>query len=130
MLISKMLKTILVAVSVLLFFATSLALAAEVSLLTSVRLRQEYNDNILYTRSDEENDYISYAIPSMDFSYLTEIMKLSGLAQWEGLLYWDHSDLNTINQLYTFDGSYKLTERWSVSGWRLLQKRHHPRLSA
>ena len=111
----KMLKNLLVAFSTLLIFSTSMALSAELSLQTSIGLKQEYNDNILYTRSDEKDDFISYAIPSIDLSYITEILKLSALASWEGLLYWKNSDLNTINQRYGLNGRYRLTERWSVS---------------
>ncbi len=112
----KFLKKMSVAFSILAIFSTSVGLAAEVSLLTSIRLKQEYNDNILYTRSDEEDDFISSAIPSLELGYQTEILDLSALARWEGLLYWDHSDLNTINQRYGMDGKYRLTERWSLLG--------------
>ena len=111
----KLLKKMLVALSTLLILSSSIALSAEVSLLTSVGLRQEYNDNILYTRSNEIDDFISYAIPSLDFDYRTEIFNISALAKLEGLLYWDNSDLNTINQRYELSSTYRLTERWSVS---------------
>ena len=54
-------------------------------------------------------------IPSLRLTYDTEILKLSALADWDGLLYWDNSDLNRINQRYGLNGNYRLTERWSVS---------------
>ena len=116
MLRSKMFQTLLMACSSLLFFSGSVALAAETSLLTSIGLRQEYNDNILNSRSDEIDDFISRVNPALELSYNTEILELSTLAVWSGWLFWDNSDLNRINQRYGLDGTYRLTERWSVSG--------------
>ena len=116
MLRSKMFQIMLMACSSLLFFSTLVALSAETSLLTSVGLRQEYNDNILYNRSDEIDDFISIVSPAIELSYTTEIFELSTLAAWSGWLFWDNSDLNRINQRYGLDGSYRFTERWSVSG--------------
>ena len=54
-------------------------------------------------------------IPSLKLNYTTEILKLSALADWSGWLFWDNSDLNRINQRYGLDGTYRMTERWSVS---------------
>jgi predicted porin len=111
----KMFKMILFAFSILVFFSTSVALSAETSLLTSVGLKQEYNDNILYTRNDKNDDFISYVTPSFRLKHATELLELSALAGLEALFYWDNSNLDTINQRYRLDGKYRLTERWSVS---------------
>ena len=59
MLKSKISQTMLLACSMLLFFSTTMVFSAETKLLTSVDLRQEYNTNIFYTRSDETDDFIS-----------------------------------------------------------------------
>ena len=115
MLKSKMFKMMLFACSILLFFSTSVALSAEGSLLTSVGLRQEYNDNIFYTSTDETDDFISYVTPALDLTYATEIFNLSAQAALDGMLYWDNSDQNRLNQRYGLNVGYRLTERWSVS---------------
>ena len=114
MLKSKMFKTMLFACSIL-FFSTSVALSAEGSLLTSVGLRQEYNDNIFYTASNKTDDFISSVTPALNFTYATEILNLSALAAWDGWLYWDNSDQNRLNQQYGLNVGYRMTERWSVS---------------
>jgi hypothetical protein len=116
MLKSKTFQIILLACSMLLYFSTSIVFSAETELLTSVGLRQEYNTNIFYTRSDKTDDFITFLIPSLKLNYATEILDLSALARWDGLLYWDNSDQNRINQQYNLNGNYRLTERWSVSG--------------
>jgi len=110
----KMFKILLFACSIL-FFSTSVALSAEGSLLTSVALRQEYNDNIFYTASNKTDDFISYVTPALNLTYATEILNLSALAAWDGLLYWDNSDQNRLNQRYGLNVGYRMTERWSVS---------------
>jgi len=115
MLKSKMSQTILLVCSMLLYFSTTNAFSAETKLLTSVGLRQEYNSNIYYTKTDETDDSISRVIPSLRFTYDTEILKLSALAGWDAFLYWDNTDQNRINQRYGLNGDYRLTERWSVS---------------
>ena len=115
MLKSKMSQIVLLACSILLYFSTTNVFSAENKLLTSVGLRQEYNNNIFYERTDETDDFISQVIPSLKLNYATEILKLSALARWDALLFWDNSDQNRLNQSYGLNGSYRLTERWSVS---------------
>ena len=101
--------------SILLYFSTAIVFAAETKLVTSVGLKQEYNDNILYTKNDKNDDFISSVIPSLKLTHATEILNLSAQAGWEALFYWDNSDLDTINQRYRLNGNYRLTERWSLS---------------
>jgi hypothetical protein len=99
----------------LLYLLTTSVFSAENELLTSVGLRQEYNTNIFYEKTDETDDFISQVIPSLRLNYATEILKLSALARWDAMLFWDNSDQNRLNQQYGLNGSYRLTERWSVS---------------
>ena len=93
MLKSKMSQILLMACSILLYFSTTIVFSAETKLLTSVGLKQEYNSNILYSRSDEIDDFISHVIPSFRLNHATELLKLSALAAWDGWLFWDNSDL-------------------------------------
>ena len=115
MLRSKMFQLMLMACWIQLFLSASVVISAETKLLTSVDLRQVYNDNITYRRSDKIDDFISIVSPSLELSYSTEIFSLSALADWRGSLYWDNSDLNRVNQLYGLNGTYRLTERWSFT---------------
>jgi hypothetical protein len=111
----KMSQILLTVCSALLFFSATIAFSAETKLLTSIGLKQEYNSNILYSRADEIDDFITYVIPALKLTYVTELLNLTALADWNGWLYWDNSDLNRINQRYGLSGDYRLTERWSVS---------------
>jgi len=115
MLKTKMYQIMLLAGSILLYYSTTIVLSAETKLLTSIGLKQEYNDNILYSRSDETDDFISHAIPSFKLNHDTELLKLSALATWDGWLFWDNSDLNRLNQRYGLNGNYRIAERWSLS---------------
>jgi len=115
MLKSKMSQIMLLACSILLYFSTTTVFSAKTDFLTSVGLRQEYNTNIYYTRSDKTDDFISHVIPALKLTYDTEIFNLSARADWDGWLFWDNSDQNRLNQRYGLNGAYRLTERWSVS---------------
>ena len=115
MLKSKKSQIVLLACSILLYFSTAIGFSAETKLLTSVSLKQEYNSNILFSRSDEIDDSITYLIPALKLTYATETFNLSALADWSGWLFWDNSDLNRLNQRYGLKGTYRMTERWSVS---------------
>ena len=115
MLKSRMSQIMLLTCSILLYFSTTIVFSAETKLLTSVGLKQEYNSNILNSRSDEIDDFISHAIPSFRLNHATELLKLSALATWDGWLFWDNSDLNRLNQRYGLNGNYRIAERWSVS---------------
>ena len=115
MLKSKISQTTLLACSMLLFFSTTIVFSAETKLLTSIDLRQEYNNNIFYTRTDETDDFITSVLPALNLTYATEILNLSALAGWDASLYWDNTNQNRINQRYGLEGSYRLTERWSLS---------------
>jgi len=111
----KMFKIVLSTCSILLFFFAAIVFSAETKLLTSVELKQEYNSNIYFSLSDETDDFISYLDPTLKLTHATEKFNLSALANWSGWLYWDNSDQNRINERYGLDGTYRLTERWSVS---------------
>ena len=115
MLKSKMSQIMLLTCSILLYFSTTIVFSAEMKLSTSVGLKQEYNNNIFYSRSNETDDFISYVDPALKLNYSTETFNLGALAAWSGWLFWDNSDLNRLNQQYGLNGRYRLTERWSIS---------------
>ena len=89
---------------------------AETNLFTSIGIEQEYNDNILFTRENEIDDFITHIIPTLKLNHATELFKFSALASLDSYLYWENTDLNTTNQNYVVNGKYRLTERWTISG--------------
>ena len=89
---------------------------AETTLNTALGLEQEYNTNVLYTRTDEIDDFISYIIPEIELVTRTETFSLRGFAGWRTWIFWDFTDLNRTNQDYVLDGNYRFTERWSIYG--------------
>jgi hypothetical protein len=49
----------------------------EFSVTPSISIREEYNDNIFLTSSDEESDFITTINPAINFAYRTRIITLS-----------------------------------------------------
>jgi hypothetical protein len=64
------------------------------SVTPSISIREEYNDNIFLTSSDEESDFITTINPSINFAYRTRIITLSLDYGLNFEFYADNSDLN------------------------------------
>jgi len=103
----------------LLFFLFILQLhvmAADVTILPSLALKGEYNDNIFYDRTNEIDDYIGHVIPALEFGYVSELLDLKANADIDFLYYSDQTDLDTENQFYELGFGYQIFERWRISG--------------
>ncbi len=98
------------------FFWPAPVNAKDYNIIPTLILDQEYNNNILYTRTKELSDYISYVTPMLVLNHKTERLDVSTSFAADFLFYWQYSELNTINQRYSLDGEYKLTERWMLRG--------------
>ncbi|KAF0221854.1 MAG: hypothetical protein FD174_185 [Geobacteraceae bacterium] len=67
--------TYLVSVLVIVSFFAPVA-RAEISLTPSISVREEYNDNIFLTPSNEQEDFITNITPSVNLSYKTDLISL------------------------------------------------------
>ena len=59
------------------------SMAAEVSLKPSLRLRVEYDDNIDFESSDEQDDFAGRGTPKLELNYQTELLNASLVGQVE-----------------------------------------------
>ncbi len=99
-----------------LFFGINLCVASEMTLVPSLKLRGEYNDNILFSRLAEWDDYIGTVSPQMVFKYRTELANLESGVGLDYMQYADHDELNTTNQRYYLRGTYQTLERLRFRG--------------
>lgn len=101
----------------LLFFILQLpVIAADVTIIPSLSLKGEYNDNVYYDRINEVDDYIGHINPALKFDYVSELLALKANADVDFLYYSDETDLDKKNQLYELEGGYQIFERWKISG--------------
>lgn len=67
---------------------------AELRLTPSITLREEYNDNIFLTSSDEEDDYITSINPAVNMTYDISLLTLSMDYGLNFRFYADHTERN------------------------------------
>ena len=99
-----------------LFFAPFPAMAQDITLVPSLDIRGEYDDNVLFERTNEIDDYLATISPALTLDYATELLNLESKIGVDFLRYVDQTELNTENQRYELNGGYRLTERWALSG--------------
>jgi len=93
-----------------------IAVAKDVTVVPSIALRGEYDDNVTFVRTDEIDDYLAVISPSLTLNYASELFKLDANGIVDVLRYADEHDLNTEKQRYAIDAGYQLMERWAFSG--------------
>jgi len=103
---------LLIVLFVLLPFCTY---AAEITVTPSIGLRGEYDDNILFDRTGEIDDYAWITIPGLSLDYITSrfSFSLSGLA--DIIRYVDETDLDTENYTTGLTAEYRTSEYLTLS---------------
>jgi len=101
---------------ILVFFVTpfSAALAADVTLTPSLNLRGEYNDNIDFSRTNKQDDYIGTVSPGLTFGYATDRLDIGARAVVDVVRYMDQTNQDNERQNYGLDASYRISERLSI----------------
>lgn len=92
------------------------ALAGGDTLVVSMGLKEEYNDNIFFDANNEIDDYITTVSPGIELRRKYERTSASLRGRFDIVEYSDNSDLDNVDQLYNAGISHKLTERLSLSG--------------
>ncbi|MBW1801873.1 MAG: outer membrane beta-barrel protein [Deltaproteobacteria bacterium] len=92
------------------------ALARDITIVPSIDLRGEYNDNINYSRTDEQSDFLFTTKPAITADYRTDVYSVSAGASISFLNYVDFTERNRNNQHYRLSGDYRPTERLQLSG--------------
>jgi hypothetical protein len=93
-----------------------LVLAKDVTIVPSIDVKGEYDDNVYFTATDEISDYLTTISPALTVDYVSELLKLEMNGIVDVLRYADETDINTENQRYDVNGGYQLMERWGLSG--------------
>jgi len=107
---------IIIKLFIFLFILQLPVMAADVTIIPSLKLKGEYNDNIYFTRTNYVDDYFGHLNPALEFGYVSELLNLKANADVDFLYYSDETDLDTETQLYELDGVYQIFERWEISG--------------
>lgn len=96
------------------FAAVSLppAFGGPTELVPAVSLRWEYNDNILLSGSNEQEDIITIATGSIQVQRNSERLNAAVGINIDKVMYEDNSGLNDVDKRFSLNGSYWLTERW------------------
>ena len=63
-------------VFVLLISFPLIALAKDVTIVPSIALRGEYDDNVTFVNTDEISDYLAIISPALTLDYASEVLKL------------------------------------------------------
>ncbi len=102
------------------------AAADEFKLTPSIAVRQEYNDNIFFDTSDEQDSFITRIKPGLELIHRTERLdlKLNGVVT--PYFYWDESDLNSVDQDYNGRASFRLTPRLTMGAKAGVLVDHQP----
>ena len=99
-----------------LFIAARDAEAGDVTLVPSLAVRGEYDDNVLFTRVQEESDYVLSVTPGLAVDYRTERGNANIGAAVDVLRYAQNSGLDRTNQRYRVSGAYAVTELVEARG--------------
>jgi hypothetical protein len=102
------------------------ARADEFKLTPSVAVRQEYNSNIFFDSSNEEDDFITRVKPGLELLERTERLDLRLAGFVTPYVYWDNGELNSVDQDYSGRVDYKITPLFSVGANAGVRVDHQP----
>ena len=90
--------------------------ARDLTIVPELELRVEYDDNLDFDPKNEIDDFAGNAIPGLTLDYKTELLEVSLFGELDFLKYYDETDFDRTNQLYGFDGRYRVFSRWTLAG--------------
>jgi hypothetical protein len=108
------------------FWLLTEALADEFKLTPSIAARQEYNDNIFFDTNRGEDSFITRVTPGLELIERTERLDLRLAGFVTPFVYWDDSDLNSVDQDYSGRAGYLLTPRLRVGAEAAVRVDHQP----
>ena len=107
-------KSYIISIIILVFVSFGAAFAADVTLTPSLSLRGEYNDNIDFSRTNKQDDYIGTVSPGLTFGYATDVLDFGARATVDVVRYMDQTNQDNERQNYGLDASYRMFERLSI----------------
>jgi hypothetical protein len=99
-----------------LVFSSQLSWGNDITTIPAIELRVMYDDNLDFDRKDEIDDFGINTIPSLALNYQSELLKLSLFGKVDFINYFTETDFDRTNQVYGFDGLYRMSSRWYVTG--------------
>lgn len=101
--------------TILLCFVLSLPVFAEPGkIVPFVSIKQEYSDNILFSSSNEEEDFITTATAGVIYFYDSERVDAKLDGRLYHLFYWDNDQLDSTDGSVSGNWDYQVTERVGV----------------
>jgi len=79
-------------------------------------LSGEYNDNIRFSSTDKEDDFIYSITPVMELNYSSELFNLNSLGVVQFVRYHSESDADREDYYIDLKGTYRMTERLRFRG--------------
>lgn len=102
---------------ILLFTACErLAVAAEITITPAIDLRAEYDDNIDFEDTDEQDDFSGIVVPKFMINYSTELISLNTNAEAEIQRYLNQTDFDNEKYRFGVNGEYQASQRWKFLG--------------
>ncbi len=98
----------------------------EFKLTPSLAVKEEYNDNILYERTNTLKGFITTISPGLALTDRTERMDIYLSGRLDRRLYSSQSFLNATDQYYEGTGKYAFTPRLNLSGKALYSDDSRP----
>jgi hypothetical protein len=102
------------------------AMADEFKLTPSIAARQEYNDNIFFDTSKPKDSFITRVTPGLELIERTERLDLRLSGALTPYVYWEDSNLNSVDQDYSGRVAYLLTPRLRVGAEAGVRVDHQP----
>jgi hypothetical protein len=96
--------------------------AQDITLIPSIRVQGEYDDNVTFSRTEELDDYVATISPALTFDYATRLLDVRSILRLDILRYADESRLDTENQRYDLEGDYQVLERLRLTAGALYIK--------
>jgi len=90
------------------------AMADDFKLTPSVGVKGEYNDNLFFNTTNEDDDYITTIFGGLEVLNRTERLNLNLSAKLDGLIYADNDELNDVEQFYNAGIGYRITEHMGI----------------
>ncbi len=90
--------------------------AKEITVVPSLETKLVYDDNLDFDDKDEVDDFGANATPGLTLNYNTELGETSLYGEVDIIKYFQETDYDRTNQLYGFDGRYRLFPRWTFTG--------------
>jgi hypothetical protein len=90
--------------------------ARDITFTPQLFLNGEYNDNILFSRTEKEDDFIFNIAPAIELTYASELFELNSSAIVQFRRHLSEDDLDREDYFLHLRGRYQMTERLRFQG--------------